>query len=121
MAIRIATDLNLHVPLKTKPQNETQEREVLNRTRVWLICFNLDRSTSTQFGKMSTLREGFIVRNSADWYRSNRYSSKYDIHLCAYTALLRVMARFVDEVFSNENTYTGLNKVNVATFILLMG
>lgn len=85
---------------------------MLNRTRMWLVCFNLDRSTSTQFGKMSTLKEGFIVRTSEDWYRSNRYSSKYDIHLCAYTALLRIMARFVDEVFSDENTVTGLNTVS---------
>jgi hypothetical protein len=57
LAIRIATDLNLHQVSTTKPQNEKQEREILNRTRVWLICFNLDRSTATQFGKPSTIKE----------------------------------------------------------------
>jgi hypothetical protein len=30
---------------------------MLNRTRIWIICFNLDKSTATQFGKPSTLRE----------------------------------------------------------------
>jgi hypothetical protein len=54
---RIAMDLNLHQATKTKPQNEKQEREMLNRTRVWMICFNLDRSTATQFGKPSTIKE----------------------------------------------------------------
>lgn len=54
---RIATDLNLHQMSTTKPQNEKQEREMLNRTRVWMICFNLDRSTATQLGKPSTIKE----------------------------------------------------------------
>lgn len=54
---RIATDLNLHQIATTKPQNEKQEREILNKTRVWMICFNLDRSTATQFGKPSTIKE----------------------------------------------------------------
>lgn len=58
---RIATDLNLHQVSNTKPQSEKQEREILNKTRVWMICFNLDRSTATQFGKPSTLKEDLYV------------------------------------------------------------
>lgn len=54
---RIATDLNLHHVSTTKPTSENQEREILNKTRVWMICFNLDRSTATQFGKPSTIKE----------------------------------------------------------------
>lgn len=57
LAIRLATDLNLHQPSLSRPVNELQEREQLNRTRVWMICFNLDRSTATQFGKPSTIKE----------------------------------------------------------------
>ncbi|KAG5352009.1 hypothetical protein C0989_004204 [Termitomyces sp. Mn162] len=57
LAIRIATDLNLHQVSATKPQNEKEEREILNRTRVWMICSNLDRSTATQFGKPFTVKE----------------------------------------------------------------
>jgi hypothetical protein len=73
---RLATDLNLHQVSMTQPQTESQEREVLNRTRVWMICFNLDRSTATQFGKPSTIKEDYITRNSADWYRQSQYRDK---------------------------------------------
>lgn len=36
---------------KSAEKQEKHERELLNRTRTWLICFNLDRSISTQLGK----------------------------------------------------------------------
>ena len=49
---------------------------MLNRTRVWMICFNLDRSTATQFGKPSTIKEDYITRHSADWYRQFQYRDK---------------------------------------------
>ena len=57
LAIRLATDLNLHQASSVAPTGEQHEREMLNRTRVWMICFNLDRSTATQFGKPSTIKE----------------------------------------------------------------
>lgn len=53
----IATDLNLHHVSTSKSKHEKDEREALNRARVWMICFNLDRSTATQFGKPSTIKE----------------------------------------------------------------
>ena len=40
-----------------KPTSERQEREIINKIRVWLNCYNLDRSTATQFGKPSTIKE----------------------------------------------------------------
>ncbi|KAH7879353.1 fungal-specific transcription factor domain-containing protein [Lentinula edodes] len=110
LAIRIATDLNLHQASATKPQNEKQEREMLNRIRVWMICFNLDRSTATQFGKPSTIKEDYIMRNSQDWYKKHKYNHPYDVHLCGYTALLRIVARFHDDIFSDPNSPSGLNK-----------
>ena len=76
-----------------------------------MICFNLDRSTSTQLGKPSTIKEDFIIRNSAEWYKRSKYNHPYDIHLCAYTQLLRLVTRFHDEVYSDQNAGTGLNKV----------
>ena len=57
LAIRVATDLNLNQPTSVKPKNELHARELLNRTRVWLNCYNLDRSTATQFGKPATIKE----------------------------------------------------------------
>jgi hypothetical protein len=58
LAIRLAMELNLHqVPSNMIKGNEKQERELLNRTRAWMICFNLDRSTATQFSKPPTIKE----------------------------------------------------------------
>jgi hypothetical protein len=37
VAIRIATDLNLHHPTIKKFEGELHEREVLNRTRTWIV------------------------------------------------------------------------------------
>jgi hypothetical protein len=111
LAIRIATDLNLHHVATTKPQNERQEREILNRTRVWLICFTLDRSTATQFGKPSTIKEDYIIRTSKEWYKKSIYNHPFDIHLCAYVSLLRIVSHFHEEIFSDPDAPTGLNKV----------
>ncbi|KAH7906942.1 fungal-specific transcription factor domain-containing protein [Hygrophoropsis aurantiaca] len=110
LAIRIATDLNLHHAPTAQPQNEKQEREILNRARVWMICFNIDRSTATQFGKPSTIKEDYLTRNSADWYKQSQFRDKYDIHLCAYSSLLRIVGRFHDEIFSDPSSPTGLNR-----------
>ncbi|KAJ7027527.1 hypothetical protein C8F04DRAFT_965053 [Mycena alexandri] len=112
LAIRLATDLNLHqVATKAPKGNEMQERELLNRTRVWMICFNLDRSTATQFGKPSTIKEDYVLRHgNEDWYKKSPYNSSFDIHMCCYTTLLRVVARFHDEIFSDPSSPTGLNK-----------
>ncbi|KIP02098.1 hypothetical protein PHLGIDRAFT_26729 [Phlebiopsis gigantea 11061_1 CR5-6] len=110
LAIRIATDLNLHHFPTTKPADEMQEREVMNKVRVWINCYNLDRSTATQFGKPSTIKEDFIVRGSDDWYKMSQYNHPYDIGLCAYTSQLRIVAKFHEEVFSDPSSLTGLNE-----------
>ncbi|KAG8996728.1 hypothetical protein FRB94_008065 [Tulasnella sp. JGI-2019a] len=111
LAIAMATDLSLHVPSSTtKFLDERHEREILNRTRTWLICFNLDRSGSTQFGKPPSVQENVIVRHSADWYKRSPNNHCYDIHLVAYTALLRLVARYLEEVYSDPDSPTGLNK-----------
>ncbi|KAJ8522831.1 hypothetical protein ONZ45_g676 [Pleurotus djamor] len=110
LAIRIATDLNLHQVTKPKSLDEKQEREIMNKTRVWMICFNLDRSTGTQFGKPFTIKEDHIMRNSKEWYKSSPYNHPYDVHLCAHTALLRIVARFHEDIFSDPDSPTGLNK-----------
>jgi hypothetical protein len=57
LAIRIAVDLNVHRLPLTKPKTELQEREIINRVRLWMNCYNLDRLTAIQFGKHSTINE----------------------------------------------------------------
>ncbi|KAJ7208439.1 hypothetical protein B0H12DRAFT_1034254 [Mycena haematopus] len=113
LAIRLATDLNLHqVPSsKAVKGNEKQERELLNRTRVWMICFNLDRSSATQYGKPPTIKQDYVMRHGSDeWYKKSPYNTVYDIHMCAYTALLLVVAGFHDDIFSDPTSPSGLNK-----------
>ncbi|KAJ7302054.1 hypothetical protein DFH08DRAFT_919001 [Mycena albidolilacea] len=113
LAIRLATDLNLHqVPSsKALKGNERQERELLNRTRVWMICFNLDRSSATQYGKPPTIKADYVMRHgSDDWYKKSPYNTTYDLHMCAYTALLLVVAGFHDDIFSDPTSASGLNK-----------
>ncbi|KAI6021141.1 hypothetical protein EDC04DRAFT_2901399 [Pisolithus marmoratus] len=106
LAIRIATDLNLHQAFEIRPTTERQERELLNWIRVWIMCFNLARSTATQFGKPSTIKEDHIIRNAVNCVDN----LQYDIHLCGYTTLLRIVAQFRDDVFSDPDSPTGLNR-----------
>lgn len=40
------------------------------------------------------------------------YLRQYDIGMCAYNCLLRVVARFHDEIFSDPDSPSGLNEVN---------
>ncbi|KAI0697213.1 hypothetical protein C8T65DRAFT_710435 [Cerioporus squamosus] len=110
LAIRIATDLNLHVVSNVKPKTEKQEREMVNQTRVWLLCFNLDRSTSAQFGKPSTIKEDYTIRHSDEWYKSSRMNDALNIGTSAYAQMLRVVSRFHEAVYSDPDSPTGLNQ-----------
>ncbi|RDB26065.1 Protein priB [Hypsizygus marmoreus] len=112
LAIRTATDLNLHLPNTAKPQNENHAREMLNRTRVWLNCFNLDRSTGSQYGKPPIISStDYMANHSEDWWKSSPYNMKnFDIHICAYNAELKVMAGFVAKLYSDPDHPTGLNR-----------
>ncbi|KAG6865902.1 hypothetical protein C0991_010735 [Blastosporella zonata] len=112
LAIRTATDLNLHLPNTAKPINENHAREMLNRTRVWLNCFNLDRSTGSQYGKPPIISSAdYMANHSENWWKSSPYNMKsFDIHICAYNAELKVMANFIQQIYSDPHHPTGLNK-----------
>ncbi|KAH9168828.1 hypothetical protein EDB89DRAFT_2073548 [Lactarius sanguifluus] len=111
-AIRVAMDMNLHHPNTAKPQNELHAREMLNRTRAWLNCFNLDRSYGSQYGKMAIINnEDYVANRSYEWWNSSEHNMEhFDIHLCAYTSELRVLNDFLSMVYSNPEHPTGLNK-----------
>ncbi|TFK72942.1 hypothetical protein BDN72DRAFT_762497 [Pluteus cervinus] len=112
LAIRCATDLNLHIPNTAKPINEIHAREMLNRTRVWLNCFNVDRSTGSQYGKPPIINNAdYVANHSEDWWKSSPYNMKhFDIHTCAYNAELRVMAGFLAKIYNNPEHPSGLNQ-----------
>jgi hypothetical protein len=59
--VRIATDLNLHLLPPKTATTEQQQLEMLNRTQIWTVCFNVDESAAVQFGKQSILREDQCV------------------------------------------------------------
>ena len=54
-----------------------------------------------------------IIRNSKDWYKRSKYNHPYDVHLCAYSSLLRIVAAFHEEIFSDKDSPSGLNQVCV--------
>ncbi|KAJ7089899.1 hypothetical protein B0H15DRAFT_779840 [Mycena belliarum] len=112
LAIRMAMDLNLHLPNTAEPIKENHAREMLNRTRLWLICFNLDRSTGSQYGKAPTISNSdYMASHSEDWWRTSPYNlANFDIHICALTAESRVMAAFLAKIHSDPDHPTGLNK-----------
>jgi Fungal specific transcription factor domain len=118
---RTATDLNLHLPMTAKPLNENHAREMLNRTRVWLNCLNVERSTASQYGKPSTINpRDYILNNSEDWWKSSPHNMKnFDIHICVYNGELKIMANFLTKIYSDPKHLTGLNKVCLVLLPLL--
>jgi hypothetical protein len=98
--------------MTAKPLNENHAREMLNRTRVWLNCLNVERSTASQYGKPPIINpRDYILNHSDDWWRSSPYNMKhFDIHLCVYSGELKVMAGFLAKIYNNPNHPTGLNK-----------
>lgn len=112
LAIRMAMDLNLHIPTNADIVSENQEREILNRTRTWIICFNMDRSSSAQLGKPMTIRENYLISTSSGWHKSSKFGINlpYDLHLTQQTALMRIMSRFQDQVYGDVHNPTGVKE-----------
>ena len=92
---------------------------MLNRTRVWLNCFNLDRSTASWQGKSSTIvNTDFVATHSQDWYKQSQYNlENFDIHLSCYNAELRVLGEFKKEIYSDPSHPTGLNLVSTYLWV----
>ncbi|KAG8742281.1 hypothetical protein FRC10_001705 [Ceratobasidium sp. 414] len=109
-AIRLAMDLNLYKQGTRKFVNEAHEREVLNRTRTWLVCFNMDRALATKLGRPTTIPEDYIVRHSREWWRRSRYNGRLDVHLCFYTQLLRTVTRYFSLIYSDPDSLSGFNE-----------
>ncbi|PVG04452.1 hypothetical protein CPB86DRAFT_693451 [Serendipita vermifera] len=111
MAIRMATDLNLHRKNSQikfdSPESRAREVEIRNRERTWLLCFILDRSFSAQMGKPNVIKEDFIIRNAAQWCRQPGALAQ-DVGLVGYVELQRVVSRSLDFLYSGTTTPSGL-------------
>ncbi|KAH9048576.1 fungal-specific transcription factor domain-containing protein [Lactarius hengduanensis] len=111
MAIRMATDLNLHRKSSTvspdTPEGKSRDLEVHNRERTWLVCYSLDRSTSAQMGKPHSIKEDCIIRNALQWVQSP-LARRGDFSLVAYVELQRIISRTLDLLYSDTNSPSGL-------------
>ncbi|KAH7914020.1 fungal-specific transcription factor domain-containing protein [Hygrophoropsis aurantiaca] len=111
MAIRMATDLNLHrktaVTSQDSAEGRARDKEVHNRERTWFLCFALDRSASAQMGKPHSIKEDFVIRNALVWIRSP-VGMPGDISLAAYVELQRIVSRSLEFLYSGTNTPSGL-------------
>ncbi|KAF6763809.1 fungal-specific transcription factor domain-containing protein [Ephemerocybe angulata] len=106
MAIRMATDLNLHRKTATSSadtaEGKARDVEVHNRERTWILCFALDRSFSAQMGKAN-----YIIRNADQWCHSP-VAVPSDVSLVAYAELQRVLSRSLDFLYSGTDSANGL-------------
>ncbi|KAF8590632.1 hypothetical protein K439DRAFT_1627613 [Ramaria rubella] len=123
LAIRIATDLGLHLPERPHTQEqldddpdlptaEYHERLRLNRARAWLNCFCTDRSIATQLGKPPAI----VMRSPVPfdlrvWWRASPWNMEGDLHMCAYASLLLVMAGFHEVVYGDAYGEDGAKKI----------
>ena len=107
----------MHHPNTLEPTNEMHAREILNRTRIWLNCYNVDRSMSSQYGKSPIINNlDYIATHSQFFYKSSPFNIPgFDVHLCGYNAELKILADYRLTIFSDPEHPVGLNKVrNVA-------
>ncbi|KAK4051002.1 hypothetical protein OIV83_003131 [Microbotryomycetes sp. JL201] len=116
IAIRMATDLNLHrktltvLPDDVSAETKTlYQREIINRERTWIYCYICDRSTSTQMGKpFSIPKEDFILRSARTWYKESS-ASRTDGGLCGMVEMHRIVGRMIDTLYSDTRSVSGLN------------
>ncbi|KAI5988475.1 hypothetical protein F5J12DRAFT_726414 [Pisolithus orientalis] len=101
---RIAQDINLNCPMTAKPLNQHHTRRLLSRTQIWLNCFNLDRSTGTQYGKRAIIpNSDYVARHCDMWWQLSPYDlSGFDIQTCIYNMELRLMAVFMAKIYSDR-------------------
>ncbi|EIW60220.1 uncharacterized protein TRAVEDRAFT_145442 [Trametes versicolor FP-101664 SS1] len=111
MAIRMATDLNLHrrstAVSPDTPEGRARDREVHNRERTWIFCFCLDRSFSAQMGKPYSIKEDYMIRNASQWARSPT-AVPADSALAGYADLQRILTRSLDLLYSGTTNSSGL-------------
>lgn len=80
----LAMDLNLNRPSVTKVVNDQHERELLNRTRTWLILFSMERAVSVLVGRTLTLPDDPVASNCMTWWKSSRLNLPWDKHISEY-------------------------------------
>ncbi|KAK0214500.1 fungal-specific transcription factor domain-containing protein [Armillaria fumosa] len=118
LAISIATALRLDRTAKVNSATENEEREYLNRVRVWKFCFLLDQGIAIQVGKPWMMKEDTIICQTGEWYRQSLHNLDYDVFLCGYNVLLRIVARFHKEVLLSRSGLINSERGNLRDAIM---
>ncbi|KAK0440547.1 hypothetical protein EV421DRAFT_1712361, partial [Armillaria borealis] len=113
LAISIATALRLDQTLKINSATKNEEREYLNRIRVWKFCFLLDQATAIQSRKPWMMKEDTIICHSKEWYKQSHHNLDYGVYLCGYNVLLRIIVRFHEEVLLDWSGLINLERGNL--------
>ncbi|KAG8705754.1 hypothetical protein FRC11_008808, partial [Ceratobasidium sp. 423] len=66
MALRMATDLNLHRASRKAPSSRTEALELANHTRTWRACLLLDGWSAVKHGRFPTLRASSSTPRATD-------------------------------------------------------
>ncbi|KAF8515154.1 hypothetical protein BU17DRAFT_93862 [Hysterangium stoloniferum] len=98
----------------TAPLSERHERERLNCARTWLNCFDVDRSSSTQWGPTG-IQEDEAIRGAKAWHRGSKYNHPYDAHLVAYMELLKIVSRFHESIHTPSGTSPDFRAITETT------
>jgi hypothetical protein len=95
------------------PHQEKPAREALNSARAWLTCFNLDQSTSGQYGKLPAIGNlNYQADHWQDWWKTSPYNMRnFDIYICCDNSVWRSIGSFFAAVHSDPESPTGLDKV----------
>ncbi|KAK0214520.1 hypothetical protein IW262DRAFT_1514891 [Armillaria fumosa] len=115
LAVSIATALRLDQTPKFNSVTESEEREYLNRVRIWQFCFLLDQGIAIQIGKPSSwmIKKHTIICHSEDWYRQSLYNLDYDVFLCGYNVLLHIVVKFHEEALLDRNGFNNSLRRNL--------
>ncbi|KAI0633110.1 hypothetical protein C8Q77DRAFT_871216 [Trametes polyzona] len=98
IAFRLGSELSLSRIPEGQPSDERKERENHNRTRMWLMCYIMDRCLSIQSGKAWMVQEDVTIRGACQWLQRYKYHNACDGYLVSLTELLCIMSRFVGTV-----------------------
>lgn len=95
-AIQVANIIDLHRPTDT----DAKTRELVNRERLRLICFNLDCSTASFFGEVPAISlKDSTVTYCTSWCDKNKaYTQNFDIHTADCAEAFRVVDHFKREM-----------------------
>ncbi|KAI0787284.1 hypothetical protein C8Q74DRAFT_594934 [Fomes fomentarius] len=114
IAIRIVHSLTVHLDYHSRPRTDDEERERVNKERLWLMCYILDRSSTIGFDRKPEIMEDEIIRYSANWYKGSVMNVNSDIRISAHVQLLRLLSQFCDTVYTKSSPMSIEQNIDVS-------